>query len=143
MAIYQIPVCYFMAHEHFLKEHIYLHTERGDTPALEYRRLRSHISKLVTSRFFQKWCSSGVVSAFPLRETIDFTDFFGTFQDTAVLPLQIGSCLLNLFNLNQQHHRSTHFITHSRHTHHICRRHCFLNSLNLKTTFYKWVQYLR
>ena len=54
-----------------------------------------------------------------------------------------GSCLLNLFNLNQQHHRSTHFITHSRHTHHICRRHCFLNSLNLKTTFYKWIQYLR
>lgn len=53
------------------------------------------------------------------------------------------SCLLNLFNLNQQHHRSTHFITHSRHTHHICRRHCFLNSLNLKTTFYKWIQYLR
>lgn len=57
--------------------------------------------------------------------------------------LQTGSCLLNLFNLNQQHHRSTHFITHSRHTHHICRRHCFLNSLNLKTTFYKWIQYLR
>lgn len=56
---------------------------------------------------------------------------------------KIGSCLLNLFNLNQQHHRSTHFITHSRHTHHICRRHCFLNSLNLKTTFYKWIQYLR
>ena len=56
---------------------------------------------------------------------------------------QTGSCLLNLFNLNQQHHRSTHFITHSRHTHHICRRHCFLNSLNLKTTFYKWIQYLR
>ena len=97
MAIYQIPVCYFMAHEHFLKEHIYLHTERGDTPALEYRRLRSHISKLVTSRFFQKWCSSGVVSAFPLRETIDFTDFFGTFQDTAVADkstLTIDSKLL-------------------------------------------------
>lgn len=56
---------------------------------------------------------------------------------------QTGSCLLNLFNLNQQHHRSTHFITHSRHTHHICWRHCFLNSLNLKTTFYKWIQYLR
>ena len=57
--------------------------------------------------------------------------------------IQTESCLLNLFNLNQQHHRSTHFITHSRHTHHICRRHCFLNSLNLKTTFYKWIQYLR
>ena len=34
-------------------------------------------------------------------------------------------------------------VGHSRHTHHICRRHCFLNSLNLKTTFYKWIQYLR
>ncbi|MFR8261665.1 hypothetical protein [Frisingicoccus sp.] len=38
----------------------------------------------VISRLFQKWCSSGVVSAFPLREIIDFTGFFGTFQDTAV-----------------------------------------------------------
>ena len=66
------------------KAHIYLHTANGDTPALEYRRLRSHISKLVTSRFFQKWCSSGVVSAFLLRETIDFTGFWGSFQDTAV-----------------------------------------------------------
>ena len=46
--------------------------------------MRSHISKLVTSRFFQKCCSSGVVSAFPLRKTIDFTDFFRTFRDTAV-----------------------------------------------------------
>ena len=36
------------------------------------------------SRLFQKWCSSGVVSAFLLHETIDFTDFSGTFQDTAV-----------------------------------------------------------
>ena len=62
----------------------YLHTASGDTPALEYRRLCSPISKLVTSRFFRKWCSSGVVSAFPLRETIDFTGFSGTFQDTAV-----------------------------------------------------------
>ena len=84
MTTYQILACYFMAHEHLLKAHIYLHTASGDTPALEYRRLRSHISKLVTSRFFQKWCSNGVVSAFPLRETIDFTGFLGTFQDTAV-----------------------------------------------------------
>ena len=73
-----------MAHEHLLKAHIYLHTASGDTPVLEYRRLRFHLSKLVTSRFFQKWCSSGVVSAFLLRKTIDFTGFFGTFQDTAV-----------------------------------------------------------
>ena len=73
-----------MAHEHFLKEHIYLHTASGDTPVLEYRRLRSPISKLVTSRRFQKWGSSGVVSAFLLRKTIDFTGFWGTFQDTAV-----------------------------------------------------------
>ena len=50
--------------------------------------MRSHISKLVTSRFFQKWCSNGVVSAFPLRETIDFTGFSGTFQDTAVADEQ-------------------------------------------------------
>ena len=73
-----------MAHEHLLKAHIYLHTASGDTPDLEYRRLRFHLSKLVTSRFFQKWCSSGVVSAFLLQETLDFTGFFGTFQDTAV-----------------------------------------------------------
>lgn len=39
----------------------------------------------VISRLFQKWCSSGVVSAFRRRETIDFTGFFGTFQDTAVI----------------------------------------------------------
>ena len=83
-AVYQILVCYLMAHEHLLKAHIYLHTASGDTPALEYRRFRSHISKLVTSRRFQKWCSSGVVSAFPLHESIDFTGFSGTFQDTAV-----------------------------------------------------------
>ena len=62
----------------------YLHTASGDTPALEYRRLCSSISKLVTSRFFLKWCSSGVVSAFPFLKTIDFTGFSGTFQDTAV-----------------------------------------------------------
>ena len=66
-----------MAHEHLLKAHIYLHTASGDTPVLEYRRLRSHISKRITSRFFQKWCSSGVVSAFLLRRTIDFTGFWG------------------------------------------------------------------
>ena len=77
-------MCYFMAHEHLHKAHISLYTANGDTPALEYRRLRSHISKLVTSRFFQKWCSSGVVSALMLRKTIDFTGFSGTFQDTAV-----------------------------------------------------------
>ena len=62
----------------------YLHTASGDTPALEYRRLCSPISKLVTSRFFRKWCNSGVVSAFSLRETLDFTGFSGTFQDTDV-----------------------------------------------------------
>ena len=62
----------------------YLHTASGDTPALEYRRFRSHISKLVTSRLFQKWCSSGVLSVFSLRETLDFTGFLGTFQDIAV-----------------------------------------------------------
>lgn len=27
-------------HEHLLKVHIYLHTASGDTPILEYRRLR-------------------------------------------------------------------------------------------------------
>ena len=78
-------------------------------------------------------------------EFIEFviSDDLKRHETTCLSDLQIGSCLLNLFNLNQQHHRSTHFITHSRHTHHICRRHCFLNSLNLKTTFYKWIQYLR
>ena len=38
----------------------------------------------VISRLFQKWCSSGVVSTISRRETIDFTGFSGTFQDTAV-----------------------------------------------------------
>lgn len=74
-------MCYFIAHEHLLKEHIYPHTASGDTPVLEYRRLRSHISKLVTSKFFQKWCSRGVASAFSLRETLDFTGFSRTFKD--------------------------------------------------------------
>ena len=90
MATYQILVCYFMAHEHLLKAHIYLHTASGDTPVLEYRRLRSPISKLVTSRRFQKWCSSGVVSAFSLREAIDFTGLSGIFQDTAVAKKYFG-----------------------------------------------------
>ena len=89
-----------MAHEHLLKAHIYLHTASGDTPALEDRRLRSHISKLVTSRRFQKWCSSGVVSAFLLCKTIDFTGFWGLFK---ILPWQMKSILTIysklLFNL--------------------------------------------
>jgi len=38
----------------------------------------------VISRLFQKWCSSGVVSALPCCESIDFTGFSGIFQDTAV-----------------------------------------------------------
>ena len=90
MATYQILACYFMAHEHLLTEHIYLHTASGDTPVLEYRRLRFHLSKLVTSRRFQKWCSSGVVSAFLLRKALDFTGFCGTFQDTAVVKKYFG-----------------------------------------------------
>jgi len=32
----------------------------------------------------QKWCGSGVVSAFPCLKTIDFPGFSGTFQDVAV-----------------------------------------------------------
>jgi hypothetical protein len=39
---------------------------------------------LVISRLFQKWCNSGVVSAFPRREIIDFAGFSGIFQDIAV-----------------------------------------------------------
>ena len=39
---------------------------------------------LYQGSFKIKWCSSGVVSVSSSRETIDFTDFFGTFQDTAV-----------------------------------------------------------
>ena len=90
MAAYQILLCYFMAHEHLLKAHIYLHTASGDTPVLEYRRLRSPISKLVTSRRFQKCCSSDVVSAFLLRKALDFTGFCGIFQDTAVAKKYFG-----------------------------------------------------
>ena len=77
-------IVFFMTDKHFLKALSYPYTASGDTPILEYRRLRSYISKLVTSRFFQKWCSSGVVSAFMLRETIDFTDLSGIFQDISV-----------------------------------------------------------
>ena len=90
MATYQILACYFMAHEHLLKAHIYLHTASGDTPVLEYRRLRFHLSKLVTSRRFQKCCSSDVVSAFLLRKALDFTGFCGIFQDTAVAKKYFG-----------------------------------------------------
>ena len=39
---------------------------------------------------FQKWCSSSVVSAFLLRETIDFTGFLGTFQDIAVIDKELA-----------------------------------------------------
>ena len=73
-----------MAHEYLLKAHIYPHTTSGDTPFWEYRHFAVSSIKLVTSRRFQKWCSSGVVSALLLHETIDFTGFSGTFQDTAV-----------------------------------------------------------
>ena len=83
-----------MAHEHLLKEHIYLHVASGDTPILEYRRLRSYISKLVTSRFFQKWCSSGVVSALLLQRTTDFTGFFRTFRDIVFSYLSFLSFLM-------------------------------------------------
>ncbi|MCM1190015.1 MAG: hypothetical protein NC541_12050, partial [bacterium] len=38
----------------------------------------------VISRLFQKWCSSGVVSALACHEIIDFTGFFRTFYNTAV-----------------------------------------------------------
>lgn len=38
----------------------------------------------VISRLFLKWCSSGIVSASPWQEIIDFTDFFEILQDTAV-----------------------------------------------------------
>ena len=76
-----------MAHEHLPKAHIYPHTASGDTPIQGISPLYCIGYKTVTSRRFQKWCSSGVVSAFMLRETIDFTDFSGTFQDTAVTSL--------------------------------------------------------
>ena len=42
---------------------------------------------IISSSFqdsFKKWCSSGVVSAVLNCEAIDFTDFPGAFQDTAV-----------------------------------------------------------
>ena len=84
-----------MAHEHLLKEHTYLHVASGDTPILEYRRLRSYISKLVTSRFFQKWCSSGIVSALLLQRTTDFTGFFRTFRDIAVAHKKYFYHLIN------------------------------------------------
>ena len=96
MATYQFLVCYFIAHEHLLKAHIYLHTASGDTPILEYRRFRSHISKLVTSRRFQKWCSSGVVSALLLQRTTDFTGFFRTFRDVAVADKKHSNHLFKL-----------------------------------------------
>ena len=80
----QFLVCYFTAHSHLLISHFYPHKAGGDTPALEYRRFRSHISKLVTSRRFQKWCSGGVVSAFLLCKTIDFTGLSGILQDISV-----------------------------------------------------------
>ena len=38
----------------YSRHNFYLHTASGDIPALKYRRLRSHMSKLVTSKFFQK-----------------------------------------------------------------------------------------
>ena len=88
-------LCYFMAHEHLLKEHTYLHVASGDTPILEYRRLRSYISKLVTSRFFRKWCSSGIVSALLLQRTTDFTGFFRTFRDIAVAHKKYFYHLIN------------------------------------------------
>ena len=43
-----------------------------------------HIICLPYQGSLKKWCSSGVVSAVPLHEIIDFTGFLGTFQDTAV-----------------------------------------------------------
>ena len=73
-----------MAHEHLLKAHISPHIANDDTPFKNIVALLYHYIRFVTSRRFQKWCSSGVVSALLLHETIDFTGFSGTFQDTAV-----------------------------------------------------------
>lgn len=84
LAVYLLfsSTCFFTTHEHLLTAYIYPHKASSDTPIKEYRLLFVLSIKIVTSRRFQKWCSSGVVSAFVLRETTDFTGFFGTFQDT-------------------------------------------------------------
>ena len=74
-------LCYFMAHEHLLKEHTYLHVASGDTPILEYRRLRINSPEYLSH---QGTFKNDVVSAFVHREAIDFTGFSGTFRDTAV-----------------------------------------------------------
>ena len=67
------------------KTHISLNTASGDTPIKEYRRFAVLYVNHVTSRFFQKWCSCGVVSTFSSRKTIGISGFFGTLQDTAVI----------------------------------------------------------
>ena len=43
------------------------------------------LSYLYIFMSFQGSFKNGVVSAFPLRKIVDFTGFFGTFQDTAVI----------------------------------------------------------
>ena len=77
-----------MAHEHLLKAHISPHIANDDTPFKNIVALLYYYIRFVTSRRFQKWCSSGVVSAFPLHESIDFTGFFRTFQVTALADEQ-------------------------------------------------------
>lgn len=47
---------------------------------------------------YQGAFKNGVVSAFPLRETIDFTGFWGTFQDVVVSTAQDLQCgLISIF----------------------------------------------
>ena len=48
------------------------------------RKIKYLTVNFAISKLFPKWCSSGVVNAFSLCETIDFTDFSGTFQYPAV-----------------------------------------------------------
>ena len=80
----------------------------------------------VTSKLFQKWCSSGAVNASICRKTIDSTGYSGTFQDTAMadekdvngsMVLVSHSSNLHLYFVNKVYYN---FIGHASVTFQLC-----------------------
>ena len=58
----------------FIPNHVYYST-LGTKLGINHKIIPEENN--VISKLFPKWCNSGVVSAFPIRETIDFTGFSG------------------------------------------------------------------
>ena len=72
-----------MAHEHLIKAHTYYTYYIQQAAILLFWNIAACVL-ILENLSHQGSLKNGVVSAFLLRKTIDFTGFSGTFQDTAV-----------------------------------------------------------